>query len=191
MDILGPFPLAPGQLKLLIIVVDYFTKWIEEKVLANITATNVLKLFKRNVLARYEILLAVVTDKGSHFPYKNLKKLLEDLKFMQHFMSLEQPHINGWVGADNLVVLRGLKRRFKEFIGNWDDELRCVLLAYQTMYHSATSETRFWMTYRTKVGISIKLEELIWRTLHTRDDLRRAKFPKREKYFHHPHEFHS
>lgn len=95
MDILGPFPLAPGQLKLLIIVVDYFTKWIEEKVLANITATNVLKLFKRNILARYGIPLAVVTDKGSHFPYKNLKNILEDLKFMQHFMSLEQPHING------------------------------------------------------------------------------------------------
>jgi len=26
MDILGPFPLAPGQLKLLVVAVDYFTK---------------------------------------------------------------------------------------------------------------------------------------------------------------------
>jgi len=31
MDILGPFPLGQGQTKFMIVIVDYFTKWIEQK----------------------------------------------------------------------------------------------------------------------------------------------------------------
>lgn len=31
MDILGPFPLSPGQLKFLIVVVENVMKWIEPK----------------------------------------------------------------------------------------------------------------------------------------------------------------
>nr|KYP41011.1 Uncharacterized protein Mb2253c family [Cajanus cajan] len=41
MDILSPFPIAKGQLKFLIVGINYFTKWIEAKALAKITAVNV------------------------------------------------------------------------------------------------------------------------------------------------------
>ncbi|MCI60209.1 gypsy retrotransposon integrase-like protein, partial [Trifolium medium] len=40
MDLLGPFPIAPGQNRYLIVAVDYFTKWIEAEPLASITAFN-------------------------------------------------------------------------------------------------------------------------------------------------------
>ena len=37
-DILGPFLRAQGQVKYLVVVVDYFTKWVEAKTLATITS---------------------------------------------------------------------------------------------------------------------------------------------------------
>ncbi|KAL0416439.1 UNVERIFIED_CONTAM: hypothetical protein Slati_3475800 [Sesamum latifolium] len=37
MDIVGPFPLAPGQKKFLLFAIDYFTKWVEAEPLACIT----------------------------------------------------------------------------------------------------------------------------------------------------------
>ncbi|KAL0453731.1 UNVERIFIED_CONTAM: hypothetical protein Slati_1351200 [Sesamum latifolium] len=36
-DIVGPFPLAAGQRKFLLVAVDYFTKWVEAEPLARIT----------------------------------------------------------------------------------------------------------------------------------------------------------
>ncbi|XP_020222083.1 uncharacterized protein LOC109804662 [Cajanus cajan] len=36
MDILGPFPIAKGQCKFLLVAVDYFTKWVEAEPLANL-----------------------------------------------------------------------------------------------------------------------------------------------------------
>jgi len=44
-DIVGPFPLAPGQLKFLIVGVDYFTKWIEAEAVSRITADKVKKFY--------------------------------------------------------------------------------------------------------------------------------------------------
>nr|GEY89856.1 reverse transcriptase domain-containing protein [Tanacetum cinerariifolium] len=39
-DIAGPFPVAVGGLKFLIVAIDYFTKWIEAKVVATITVKH-------------------------------------------------------------------------------------------------------------------------------------------------------
>jgi len=40
-DILGPYPIATGQLKFLVVALDYFTKWIETEPLATITAERI------------------------------------------------------------------------------------------------------------------------------------------------------
>ncbi|XP_061346998.1 uncharacterized protein LOC133292586 [Gastrolobium bilobum] len=37
-DILGPFPMAPGRVQWLIVAIDYFTKWVEAEPLATITS---------------------------------------------------------------------------------------------------------------------------------------------------------
>ncbi|MCI52328.1 gypsy retrotransposon integrase-like protein, partial [Trifolium medium] len=67
MDILGSFPTRSGQNKYLIVTVDYFTKWTEAEPLAKISAFNILRLFKRNILARFGVPPAVVTDNGTQF----------------------------------------------------------------------------------------------------------------------------
>ena len=50
MDILGPFTMGSYQNKYLIVVVDYFTKWIEAETLAKITAFNILHFTKGTCL---------------------------------------------------------------------------------------------------------------------------------------------
>jgi len=40
-DILGPFPLVIHQMKYLIVTIEYFTKWMEAKLVAQITTHKV------------------------------------------------------------------------------------------------------------------------------------------------------
>jgi hypothetical protein len=38
MDLVGPLPIAPGNLRYVVVVIEYFTKWIEAKPLPTITS---------------------------------------------------------------------------------------------------------------------------------------------------------
>nr|KYP33867.1 Gypsy retrotransposon integrase-like protein 1 [Cajanus cajan] len=64
LDILGPFPPVKGQVKFLIVAVDRFTKWIEAEAVATIMANNVQKFFWKNVVTRFGIPYALITDNG-------------------------------------------------------------------------------------------------------------------------------
>ncbi|GAU48767.1 hypothetical protein TSUD_406100 [Trifolium subterraneum] len=101
MDILGPFPTAARQVKYLIVAVDYFTKWIEAEPLAKISASNILRFFKRDVLARFGIPQVVVTDNGTQFTNKKFQEFLAAIGTTQHFTSVEHPQTNGQAEAAN------------------------------------------------------------------------------------------
>lgn len=62
MDLLGPFVTGSNQNKYLIAAVEYFTKWIGAELLAKITMQNVLRFYKRNILAQFWVPLALVID---------------------------------------------------------------------------------------------------------------------------------
>ncbi|XP_019418559.1 PREDICTED: uncharacterized protein K02A2.6-like [Lupinus angustifolius] len=107
MDILGPFPQATGQLKFLIVAIDYFTKWIEAEALATITSANIQKFSWRHIITRFGIPSAIVTDNGTQFADRRFQELLSGLRIKQHFTSVEHPQTNGQVDAANKVILKG------------------------------------------------------------------------------------
>jgi hypothetical protein len=45
MDLVGPLPAAQGNCNFVVVGVDYFTKWVEAKALANIKAPTIQKFF--------------------------------------------------------------------------------------------------------------------------------------------------
>ncbi|GAU49243.1 hypothetical protein TSUD_382750 [Trifolium subterraneum] len=159
MDILGHFPTAARQVKYLIVAVDYFTKWIEAEPLAKISTSNILRFFKRNILARFGIPQVVVTDNGTQFTNKKFQEFLATIGATQHFTSVEHPQTNGQAEAANRVLLRGLRRRMGASKGDWTEELHNVLWSYRTTPHSTTGETPFRLTYGTKAVILVEIRE--------------------------------
>ncbi|XP_019418532.1 PREDICTED: uncharacterized protein LOC109329311 [Lupinus angustifolius] len=79
MDILGPFPQATGQLKFLIVAIDYFTKWIEAEALASITSANIQKFTWRSIITRFGIPSAIA-EAANKVILKGIKKRLVESK---------------------------------------------------------------------------------------------------------------
>ena len=77
---LGPFPLALGQLKYLIVAIDYFTKWIEVEPLYTITTAQCWKFIWQNIITRYSILRSVIINNGTQFIDIKFKYLLSELE---------------------------------------------------------------------------------------------------------------
>jgi len=91
MDILGPFPLALGQLKFLIVAVDYFTKWIKAKPLSIISSVKIRSFTFKSIICRFGIPAEIVIDNGTQFADKNFRSMLEGLHIKQRFTSVEHP----------------------------------------------------------------------------------------------------
>jgi hypothetical protein len=64
MDILAPFHKATGQLKYLVVAVDYFTKWVEAEPLATITSARVEVFTFKTIICRFGIPAEIVTNNG-------------------------------------------------------------------------------------------------------------------------------
>ncbi|XP_016168998.1 uncharacterized protein LOC107611602 [Arachis ipaensis] len=131
-NLLGPFPVGPGQVKYLIVAIDYYTKWIEAEPLASISSVNCRKFMWRQVITRFGIPEVVVSDNGTQFTDKKFVEFLTGLGIKQKFSSVEHPQTNGQVEAANKVVLLGLKKRLDNKKGAWADELTSVLWSYRT-----------------------------------------------------------
>ncbi|XP_025678902.1 uncharacterized protein [Arachis hypogaea] len=94
-DLLGPFPVSPGQVKYLIVAIDYYTKWIEGEPLASISSSNCRKFMWRQVITRFGIPEVVISDNGTQFTDKKFEEFLAGFGIKQKFSSIEHPQTNG------------------------------------------------------------------------------------------------
>ncbi|KAM2850578.1 hypothetical protein PS2_026816 [Malus domestica] len=64
LDLIGPMPAGKGKVRYAIVAVDYFTKWAEVEPLATITEGKIEDFVWKNILCRFGIPNAIVTDNG-------------------------------------------------------------------------------------------------------------------------------
>jgi len=74
-DFMGPFPLSFGFLYILVSV-DYVSKWIEAIPSRNNDQKTLIKFLKENILSRFGIPRAVISDGGTHFCNKSFESLM-------------------------------------------------------------------------------------------------------------------
>ncbi|GJS50157.1 reverse transcriptase domain-containing protein [Tanacetum coccineum] len=176
-DIKGPFPEGPGKVKFLIVVIHYFTKWIEAKVVASINGGQVKKFVWDNIVCRFGLPREIVLDSGKQFSDNPFKDWCEKLNITQRFASVKHPQSNGLVERANISLGEGIKARLGEGNKKWIEEIPHVLWAYHTMIKSSNGDTPFSLTYGTEVVIPAKIGMTTYRTavvdaVHNDDEIR-------------------
>ncbi|XP_021975483.1 uncharacterized protein LOC110870606 [Helianthus annuus] len=169
-DIVGPFPLALGKLKYLIVAIDYFTKRVNAKPLAKITTENAKKFLWEHIVCRFGLPLYLVSDNGTQFTEKVLQDLCAELQIQQIFTSVAHPQGNDQVERANRSLLDGIKRRLGYGGSSWVEELPNVLWAHRTMPKTSNNETPFSLTYGTEAMIPAEVGLHSLRRLSTDDD---------------------
>ena len=66
MDIIGPMPNS-RQKHFVLVLTDYFTKWIEVEAFANVTEKEVQRFIWKNIICHHGLPYEIVTDNGSQF----------------------------------------------------------------------------------------------------------------------------
>ncbi|KAJ0548437.1 putative nucleotidyltransferase, Ribonuclease H [Helianthus annuus] len=156
-DMVGPFPEAPGAVKFIIVAVDYFTKWVEAKALAS-TMSNVVKRFIwKQIICRFGLPLRIITDNGTNFAADDLERWFKELHIEHTFSSVAHPQWNGQVEAVNKSIVDGIKARLGEKRRGWVDELPSILWAHRTMPKTSNGETPFSLVYGSEAVIPAEI----------------------------------
>jgi hypothetical protein len=164
LDIVGPFPLASGGRKFLLVATDYFTKWVEAEALKHITQSDVRRFIWKNIVTRFGVPRALISDNGTQFKGSTVIELCQGLGIRQHFSSVGYPQGNGQAEASNKVILEALKRRLDALKGRWADELPSVLWAFRTTPRRSTGATPYSLTYGTEAVIPLEVNYPTLRT---------------------------
>ena len=69
-------PKASNGHRFILVAIDDFIKWIEANSYTNVTAKNVARFIKRDIIARYRVPKAIITDNGSNLNNRNVDDLL-------------------------------------------------------------------------------------------------------------------
>ncbi|GKB05647.1 reverse transcriptase domain-containing protein [Tanacetum coccineum] len=176
-DIAGPFPKGPGKVKFLIVAMDYFTKWIEAKVVATISGGQVKKFVWDNIVCRFGLPGEIVSDNGKQFSDNLFKDWCDKLNITQRFASVKHPQSSGLVERANQSLRKGIKARLGEGNKNWIEKITHVLWAHRTMIKSSNEDTPFSLTYGTEAVIPAEIGMPTYRTtivdvMHNDDEIK-------------------
>ncbi|XP_073035178.1 uncharacterized protein [Primulina eburnea] len=111
MGIVGPFPVVRAQKKFILVVLDYFSKWIEAEPLTKITEQKVLKFLWNNILCRFGVPRRLISENGRQFQGKKITTWCQEMKITQSFTSVAYPRANGQTEVVNRIIVQALKTR--------------------------------------------------------------------------------
>ena len=75
--IIGPMR-SFRQKRFVLVLTDYFTKWIEAEAFASITEKEVQQFVWKNIICRHGLPYEIVTDNGSQFISNKFRRTLSE-----------------------------------------------------------------------------------------------------------------
>ncbi|CAF3407954.1 unnamed protein product [Rotaria socialis] len=93
MDILGPLPTTTRQ-RFLLVVVDYFTRWVELFPLKSTTSNDIANILTNEIFSRYGLPKHIVSDNGPQFVSNLFKSFCDMLGIKQNLTANYHPQSN-------------------------------------------------------------------------------------------------
>jgi hypothetical protein len=90
-DIVGQLPTTPGKYKYAIVAMEYFSKWIEARVVPRITSQVIQKFFWKSIACRFGVPYKVTMDNGKQFDNTDFRRFCFNLGTKLCFTSVYHP----------------------------------------------------------------------------------------------------
>ncbi len=136
-DIMGPFPRSAKQNEYLLVVVDYFTKWVELFPMRTAKASLIARILVEEIFTRWGIPAYLVSDRGTQFTSHLLDLLCKQWGVIQKLTTAYHPQTNL-----TERVNRNLKPMIASYVGeqhkHWDRWLSEFRFAINSAWHEST-----------------------------------------------------
>ncbi|XP_058111692.1 uncharacterized protein LOC131255011 [Magnolia sinica] len=123
LDVIGPInpPSSKGK-QYILATIDYFSKWIEAIALQNVKEKDV-NFIQHTIIYRHGIPKKIITDNGTPFKKRGMKKLCLKFNIHHSFSKPYYPPANGLAEAFNKMIVKILKKTVTGNKRDWDKKL--------------------------------------------------------------------
>lgn len=139
MDLLGPFPRSKKGNQHLLVITDWFTKYVIVKPLPNATAAAVTRFVEQNVFLIYGIPQVILCDNGVQFTSHQFRKLTQQYEVQKIYFNCKwHPQFNPTERV-NRVLVTAISSYIKNDHTLWDENIYKIALAINTAKHEVTN----------------------------------------------------
>ncbi|KAJ9544403.1 LOW QUALITY PROTEIN: hypothetical protein OSB04_024110 [Centaurea solstitialis] len=156
MDIVGKLPPAPGQKVFLLVLTDYFSKWIEAAAFSQVRDKEVISFIQTNIIYRFGVPSEITCDNGSQFISERTRKFCDERGIKLITSTPRYPQSNGLAESSNKTIINSIRKRLKAAKGRWVEELPSVLWANRTTPRTSTGQTPFSLVYGCEAVLPIE-----------------------------------
>ncbi len=166
-DITGPFPVSLNGNKYILVVTDYFTKWVEIYAIPDQTAYTCAEKILNEFICRYGCPYDLHSDQGTNYTSKLFTELCKLLEIRKTKSSPYRPQGNGQVERFNRTLISMIKMYLSDEGRDWDKNLGCLAGAYRATMHESTGFTPNFLFFGREVRLPAHLSFSAPNSLHS------------------------
>ena len=154
-DILGPLPESDAGNTHILVVGDYFTRWMEAYPIPNQEATTVAKKLTDEFFFRFSPPEQLHSDQGRQFESQLIAEICKLLGIKKTHTTAYHPQSDGLIEKFNLTLLGMLSTAARDNPFYWESHLRPLCMAYNTSVHPTTGFSPFFLMFGRQVRMPV------------------------------------
>ena len=157
MDVMGPLPKSTRGNRYILVIGDYFTKWVEAYPMPNQEAVTVADIFVNQFAARYGIPMEIHTDQGRNFESDLLRNVCRILGIHKTRTTAFRPQSDGFIERFNRTLQQILSLYVSERQTNWDQLVPLAMAAYRSTPQETTGQSPNLLMLGREVNTPVEL----------------------------------
>ena len=160
-DFMRPFPMS-FDYSYILVGVDYVSKWVEAISCKCIDHRVVLKFLKENILSRFRVPKAIISDGGTHICNKSFETLLAKYGVKHKVSTPYHRQTSGQIKLANRDIKNILMKVVNMSRRDWSIKLHDSLWAYRIAYKSILGMSPYRLVYDKACHLPLEVEYKAW-----------------------------
>ena len=156
-DLLGPLLESNNGNSYVVVVGDYYSKWMEALPVPNQEAPTVAEKLIDEVLLRFSPPEQLHTDQGRQFESVLIAEVCKLLQIQKTKTTPYHPQCDGLVERFNRTLLNMLATCAEGHPFDWEQQLKKVCMAYNTSVQSSTGFTPFYLMFGRQARLPVDI----------------------------------